>query len=343
VTLAGIVAGEATYLTVCADDVSVRLADLRGETLAMVREQAILWPVRWRSVLRRLLVSDEHAAQLTAAALLDEIGEATDVPLLRAFAHRSRSPQSANLGRGLARRIAPVAHVGDLGHVVLHVGDRVVDGSAIRRKVLTLACFLLTRPGFAATRDQVLEALWPDLEPGVAVNSLNQTVYFLRRVLEPGYKEDESANYVVHDGEVVRLDPNLVTAQSAVAHRLIVEARSDLDPASVERLSLAYVGRFGLDFEYEDWASPFRETLHASYLDVVEQAVRSDTASGHFDRAAVLARRAIAVDQTPGALETSLLRLYRDAGSHAAAAEQYSHYAAAAHEDGLPATALEAL
>ena len=36
----------------------------------------------------------------------------------------------------------------------------------------------------SSTRDQVLDALWPDLEPLVAVNSLNQTVYFLRRVFE---------------------------------------------------------------------------------------------------------------------------------------------------------------
>ncbi len=88
------------------------------------------------------------------------------------------------------------------------VGDRRVDGSSIRRKVLTLACFLLTRPAFTAARDQVLEALWPDLDPGVAVNSLNQTVYFLRRVFEPRYVEDESANYLHHDGEVVRFDPD---------------------------------------------------------------------------------------------------------------------------------------
>ena len=36
----------------------------------------------------------------------------------------------------------------------------------------------------SSTRDQVLDALWPELDPVDALNSLNQTVYFLRRVLE---------------------------------------------------------------------------------------------------------------------------------------------------------------
>ena len=33
----------------------------------------------------------------------------------------------------------------------------------MRRKVLALLCFLLTKPAMSSTRDQVLDALWPDL------------------------------------------------------------------------------------------------------------------------------------------------------------------------------------
>ena len=32
-------------------------------------------------------------------------------------------------------------------------------------------------------------------------------------------------------------------------------------------------GRFALDFEYEDWATPYRDWLHASFLEVIERAV----------------------------------------------------------------------
>ena len=85
----------------------------------------------------------------------------------------------------------------------------------LRRKVLALLCYLLTRPGFSATRDEALDALWPQLGPEIAVNSLNQTVYFLRRVFEPEYSEDTSPGFVQFDSNVLWLDSVLVTSRSA--------------------------------------------------------------------------------------------------------------------------------
>ena len=64
-----------------------------------------------------------------------------------------------------------------------------------------MLCFLLTRPRFSSTRDEVLDALWPDLEPGVALNSLNQTVYFLRRVFEPTYREEATPGYLRQESD----------------------------------------------------------------------------------------------------------------------------------------------
>ena len=178
------------------------------------------------------------------------------------------------------------------------------------------------KPGFVATRDQVLEALWPDLEPAVAVNSLNQTVYFLRRVFEEPYREDELANYLHHDGEVVQIDPALSRSQSVSCRVLAERARASLEEGLIGELGSAYTGRFAIDFEYEDWASPYRETLHAAYLDVMEQAVRTEFAAGRFEHAASLARRVLDVDPEAASIEHALLLLYRITGSHAAAAEQ---------------------
>jgi LuxR family maltose regulon positive regulatory protein len=343
VVLSRIIEQDPVYATICADDLATALGSLSPVHAGIVRAEARSRPRRWRPVLRRILEEGGAASSLGAATILDEVGDREDVGRLRAFARASKSPGSSSLGKALARRLAPIAHVQDQGHVILRIGDRTIDGSLVRRKVLSLVCFLMTRPGFTATRDQVLEALWPDLDPGVAVNSLNQTVYFLRRVLEPGYREDESANYVSHDGEVVRLDPALVASQSTDCLRLIEEARTSLEPDAVERLSVAYTGRFAIDFEYDDWASPFRETLHAAYLDVIEQAIHQDTASGRFGRAGLIARRAISVDPEAGSVEIALLRIYRNAGSHSAAAEQYSHYAAQAEDEGFEPTPISAL
>ena len=58
----------------------------------------------------------------------------------------------------------------------------------------------------SSTRDQVLDALWPELDPMDALNSLNQTVYFLRRVLEERYVDDLSPGYLHHDSDLIWLD-----------------------------------------------------------------------------------------------------------------------------------------
>jgi DNA-binding SARP family transcriptional activator len=202
-----------------------------------------------------------------------------------------------------------------------------VAGSTIRRKVLALLCFLLTKPSMSSTRDQVLDALWPELDPVDALNSLNQTVYFLRRVLEEDYVDDLSPGYLHHDSDLIWLDAELVTSRSNDCRQLIKALPVMPAPDQVDALVAAYRGRFALDFEYEEWSAPYRDWLHASYLEIVERAVNADIETGHFERGIRLARRVLDVDPAADHIEVSLLRLYRASGAHAAAAEQYSHYA----------------
>lgn len=144
--------------------------------------------------------------------------------------------------------------------------------------------------------------------------------------------------------DLIWLDPELVTSSSNECRRLIKALPFSPSPDQVSELIDAYEGRFALDFEYEEWASPYRDWLHASFLEIVERAVAEDTASGHFDRGINLARRVLDVDQSAENVEVSLLRLYRATGAHAAAAEQYSHYAAAMREQlGVEPPPLEAI
>ena len=300
---------------------------------------------RWLPALRAEVANTNSPSRWRAGEILDRIGTAQDVSLLRALARTNRgtAPRSL-LGRTLARRLATRVIVEDLGRIEVRYGGIVVAATSIRRKVLAMLTFLLTRPRFAATRDEVIDALWPELAPDVAMNSLNQTVYFLRRVFEPTYQEDLSAGYVHHSSDVLWLDPELVTSRSAECFSFIDAIGSDLDPTLVARLSDAYTERFALDFTYEEWAVPFRTALHAAYLQIIEAAVTQDMASGHQDRAIELARRALDRDPAVESLEVALLRLYRATGAHAAAAEQYAHYASVLKEElGVDAPPLSSL
>jgi DNA-binding SARP family transcriptional activator len=333
------------HLTYLADILTPRLALVSDGARSIVARVASLHPERWKRELRARLASEDGSTDLAAARLLEAIGDQSDIPRLRQWAKSGRRSREATLlGRSLARRLAPLVQVEDQGRVTISIGDREVSGSTVRRKVLALLCFLITKPELSATRDQVLDALWPELDPDVAINSLNQTLYFLRRVFEERYSEDLSPGYVHHDSDILWLDSELVTSRSLQCHRLIRALPSRPSPDEVEQLSSLYRGRFALDFEYEEWAGAYRDSLHASYLEIVERSVLDDFSAGHYDRAIRIARRALDVDGSAEQIEVSLLRLYRVSGAHAAAAEQYAHYATFMREElGIEPPALDAL
>jgi len=310
-----------------AEEVCTLLDRLDDSARTAVADQCARRTERWLPALRRVVADDRATSRWVAGEVLDQIGTAEDIPRLRTLARTARGSASRSLGRALARRLAPRFVVQDLGRIELLTDRTTIPAASVRRKVLAMLCYLLTRPRFSATRDEVIDALWPDLSPDVAANSLNQTVYFLRRVFEPGYVDDLSAGYVHHSSDVLWLDRELVASRSSDCLATLESIRSELTPEKVQRLSQQYSDRFALDFAYEEWAVPFRTALHVAYLEVIESAVTDDMATGHHDRAIELARRALDVDPTVESLEVALLRLYRATGAHAAAAEQYGHYA----------------
>jgi DNA-binding SARP family transcriptional activator len=332
------------HLTYVADLLVARLEGLAPASLEAVTKAAGIHKSRWLFAMRRHLASTTQPG-LEVAQLLEQTGEREDVPRLRRVAKdRRRSPSFSQLGRALARRTADRVFVEDQGRVSLRIGDRLIPGGEIRRKVLALICFLISRPDLSGTRDQVLEALWPDLDPEVAVNSLNQTLYFLRRVLEENYAEDLSPGYVKHDSDVIWFDPDLLSSRSRQVRALIRGFGTPPSPDEVQALVEIYQGRFALDFEYEEWAAAYRDSLHAAFLEIVERSVLDDFRGGHYDRGITIARHALEIDPTAEQIEIGLLRLYRVTGAHAAAAEQYEHYATVMRDElGLEPLPLDSL
>jgi DNA-binding SARP family transcriptional activator len=121
------------------------------------------------------------------------------------------------------------------------------------------------------------------------------------------------------------IDPGEYDQAAAVKFVLIDEVQGLIRPI-VDELLAAYTGRFALDFAYEDWASDYRDTLHAAVLGSVEWAVNSSMDRGDHDRAIELAHEVLSLDATADSIELTLLRAYKASGRPAAAAEQYAHY-----------------
>jgi DNA-binding SARP family transcriptional activator/tetratricopeptide (TPR) repeat protein len=322
-------------LSMLAELVVARLGEVGPAALETITAEAMRRPWRWRSAVRQVVDHGAANSRVRAMQLLEQIGEAADVKRLRDAGRRLPGKGGVKAGYALARRLAPPVLVRDLGRVRIVRGDTVTEGHTVRRKVLALLCLLLTKPQFVLTRDEVVDSLWPEHDPASAINSLNQTVYFLRRTLEPEYSDELSPGYVGQDGETIWLDAELIDCSS---RRCLEIIRSMPGPPTAEgavALATAYTGPFALDFAYEDWATHYRDSLHSGYLRVMEHAVRLDLDSGHLERGIFLAERAAEVEPNSDEIHLALTRLYRHSGAHAAAGEQYSHYARAMRDLGL--------
>jgi DNA-binding SARP family transcriptional activator len=226
----------------------------------------------------------------------------------------------------ITQRLAEPILVADLGAVEVWIGPERAR-KPLRRKVLALLCYLASRPRMVANREQAIEALWPELHPDAAGNSLHQAIYHLRRVFEPYFREGMSAAYVKVDGDLVSLNPDLVDSTSRRCWRFLDQIRSSQSD-DVDQLVETYQGRFALTFAYEEWAESYRENLHAAVLAATEASMARRRQAFDFEGAIHIGQRILSVDPDADGIELELLRSYKQAGRAAAAAEQYAHYSA---------------
>jgi len=321
------------------------VADALGRSLWLIpegptplRQSIHSWPRRWLPILRRMLDEGGTANAAVASALLDDYGELSDVSRLRAFAktYRRQLRGSAAVGRSLARRVSPPLDILDLGRSHLVVGERRVSVGRMRRKSAALLMFLVTRPGHTATREQALEELWPDSDPEAASNNLNQSLYFLRREIDPWYEDDVSVEYICFQGDIVWLDPTLtrVASSNFVADVRSVMAGSESSLAAAELLS-RYEGQFSPEFEYEEWAIAWRARVHALYLQFATETLDRLIESQRLPAARDAALSVLDQDPSATEVERRLVWLYQKLGAHSAALTQFEHLTSLERADGL--------
>jgi DNA-binding SARP family transcriptional activator len=214
----------------------------------------------------------------------------------------------------------------------------------MRRKPASLLLYLVTRPNFTATREQVLDELWPDNDPGSASNSLNQSLYFLRRDIDPWYEDHLSIEYVPFEGDIVWLDPDLVRVDSSSFLAATRAERANLGDADrVLSVLSQYGGQFAPEFEYDEWAMPWRSRVHVAFLDFAHLAVNRLIRDGRLADAQDVALKAFEVDPESRDLERKLIGLYWRRGVRSAARAQYAHFAARDRADGLSPPSLESI
>jgi DNA-binding SARP family transcriptional activator len=213
------------------------------------------------------------------------------------------------------------------------------DGAAVpirRPRQRTLLGYLLARVENPPSREQVVEALWPDADPQDALNNLNQTVYQLRRVIDPGYRDGESPPYLLATAETVALDPGLVRTDlqefRALARTFERGEATDVRALGNDLVDLVD-GEFLAELVYEDWANSFRMAVHAEVRQVLMRFSEDPWVAAYPDLALRAAMKLADLDPYDEKAQLGIARSLRSMGRGEAARIAVRRFLTRYHED----------
>ncbi|MDQ2942250.1 MAG: winged helix-turn-helix domain-containing protein, partial [Candidatus Dormibacteraeota bacterium] len=183
-------------------------------------------------VLMRLLEGEPEHWQAPLVGLLEDLPSDSRKVLLGALMRNGNrrlterlltipGEDVADAHRRLVHQQAARLYIRSFGSLAIHRGGW--HGPLVhvrKRRLRLLLAVLVAHTGQALTRDMVLELLWPDADPAAAINSLNQTVFQLRRLLDPTYRDGRSPLYLISNAETVQFNPDLVRTDLTEFRRL---------------------------------------------------------------------------------------------------------------------------
>lgn len=142
------------------------------------------------------------------------------------------------------------------------------------KKARDLLKILVARRGVPATRESLIETLWPDQDPALTSNRLSVVLSTVRNVLDPEHRFGP-AQFVRADRYAVTLERDRVIID---VEKFLENARAGLSLHRANRLAeavvaleiaeAAYSGDFLEEDLYEDWAVSLREKALAAYVAV---------------------------------------------------------------------------
>jgi len=189
---------------------------------------------------------------------------------------------------------------------------------ASHRKRLGLLAILTDAGDRGVSRETLLAILWPESDSEQARNSLNQTLFILRREL--------GTNSVIGNGEL-RLNPEVVAADAALFAQAIAECNwTD----AVARYGGPFLSGFYLSGlpEFERWTEDRRAWYAASFHTALEALATEASAAGRSAEAIEWWRRRVSAEPLSSRVARSYASSLADAGDRTAALRHLSTHRA---------------
>jgi DNA-binding SARP family transcriptional activator len=202
-----------------------------------------------------------------------------------------------------------------------------------RRSAKTLTKLLATHPGHALHREQIIDVLWPDVDPQAGLNSFGKALHAARRVLEPDLPRRQDSVYLRLTDCMLVLNTERVRVDVDVFEQLADDAMRLGDVAAYQAALQAYHGELLPEDRYETWCEDRRSSLAEKYLRLLVGLADVYERTGACNEAADRLREVLKHDPMREAVHRQLMRLYARMGTPDQAVRQFHLCAEVLHRE----------
>jgi DNA-binding SARP family transcriptional activator len=206
------------------------------------------------------------------------------------------------------------------------------------KKARDLLKLLVARRGRPVARECLLEALWPEQDPGRTRPRLSVALSTVRAVLDPGHRL-AADHYVAATRETLALETSRLGLDLEVflgrAEAALVRAEGVERERELRLAEAAYTGDFLEEDLYDDWAVGAREEARALYTAVARELVKLASSRGDHGSAARFALRILERDGYDERAHLALVAARRAAGAYGEAARAQRLYIQRMREIGV--------
>jgi DNA-binding SARP family transcriptional activator len=203
-----------------------------------------------------------------------------------------------------------------LGAFQVSVANRVVEPNVWRlRKATHLVKILALTPGHRLHRDQLIDALWPEVDADSALTSFHQALHAARRALEPDRSARAPGSLLRLHQQVLSIEPaDAVWVDAEAFQTAASNARATRDLGVHLTAQALYAGELLPEDLYESWTQRARDSLREMYLVLLLNTARLQAESGAPADAVETLRRLIDIDPLNEAAHAELMKLYATSG-----------------------------
>jgi len=244
-------------------------------------------------------------------------------------------PDVVALRSRLIQRQAPRLFLRTFGGLAVHRDSWSGRSVSVnKRRMRSLLALLAARTTEPLTRDEILDTLWPEADPAAAVNSLNQTLFQLRRALDADYRDGSSPQYVVSSADAICLDNRLVRFDWVELLKRS-ESLDSLNPKVGDEYADFVAdlvrGEFLAESRYEDWSVGPRRRVHEQVRDALLPAAQDAARNPNQRRS--LAQAVVTIDPYDEAGVAALAKALFDAGRRALSRALLREFTRRLHDD----------